>query len=137
MLIVAPAEGFNSLVSLEDALRYMADFGHLWVTDEAAQEVALRRGTQYLLANYSLRADVLDPVAANLQAACCEAALRTGTCELFADFDGRTVIEQTVDVITTKWADAGQGGQKRFGVIDALLRGLTAGGSNGIKLVRG
>lgn len=48
MLIVAPLEGFTSLVSLEDASQYMTDFGHAWPADEPRQEIALRQATQYL-----------------------------------------------------------------------------------------
>lgn len=137
MLIVAPAEGFNSLVSLEDAQQYMADFGHTWAADEAAQEVALRRATQYVLSNYAIDPQYLDPVAPKVKDACCEAAWRAAKGELFKDTDGRIMTEQTVDEITTKWAEGSQGGVKRITVIDALLRGLTAGSSMNIKLIRG
>ena len=136
-LIVAPAEGFNSLVSLEDAAQYMEDFGHSWTDEPAKAEIALRKGTQFLLSEFDLKPGCLDPVHPNVQAACCEAAVRALAGELRKDSDGRVMTEQTVDVITTKWAVGSQGGQKRFPVIDALLKGLTMGGAMGLKLVRG
>ncbi|MPT05728.1 MAG: hypothetical protein E2582_16135 [Delftia sp.] len=136
-LIVAPAEGYDSLVTLAEAATYMANYGHTWPADELAQEVALRRATQYILSNYALDPQYLDPVAQKVKDACCEAAWRAAKGELFKDTDGRLMTEQTVDVITTKWAEGQQGGQMRFAVIDALLRGLTTGGAMNIKLVRG
>lgn len=136
-LIVAPAEGYDSLVTLAEAVVYMANYGHTWPADELAQEVALRRATQYILSNYALDPQYLDPVAQNVKDACCEAAWRAAKGELFQDSDGRIKIEQTVDDITTRWAEGQQGGQMRFAVIDALLRGLTTGGAMNIKLVRG
>jgi hypothetical protein len=49
-LIVAPAEGYDSLVSLADANAYCADMGHAgWTDADEAREAALRRATQYLL----------------------------------------------------------------------------------------
>lgn len=136
-LIVAPAEGFNSLVSLVYAQQYMNDFGHSWAADEPAQEVALRRATQYVLSNYDIDPQYLDSVAQKVKDACCEAAWRAAKGELFKDTDGRIMTEQTVDAITTKWAEGSQGGVKRITVIDALLRGLTVGSSMNIKLIRG
>lgn len=136
-LIVAPAEGYDSLVTLAEAATYMANYGHALPVEELAQEVALRRATQYILSNYALDPQYLDPIAQKVKDACCEAAWRAAKGELFKDSDGRIMTEQTVDVITTKWAEGQQGGQMRFAVIDALLRGLTTGGAMNIKLVRG
>ena len=136
-LIVAPAEGYDSLVTLVEAAAYAEKYGHAWPAAESAQEVALRRATQYVLSNYDIDPQYLDPVAQKVKDACCEAAWRAAKGELFKDTDGRIMTEQTVDVITTKWAEGSQGGVKRIAVIDALLRGLTVGSSMNIKLVRG
>lgn len=140
-LIVAPAEGYDSLVTLAEAATYMANYGHTWPADEpaqeVAQEVALRRASQYILSNYAIDPQYLDPVAQKVKDACCEAAWRAAKGELFKDSDGRIKIEQTVEDITTRWAEGQQGGQMRFAVIDALLRGLTTGGAMNIRLVRG
>lgn len=136
-LIVAPAEGFNSLVSLEDAAQYMADFGHSWTDDEVKGEVALRKATQFLLTSYSIKPEYLDPVHSNVQAACCEAAARALKTDLVKDTDGRVKVESTVGPITTKWSEGAQGGKAAYPVIDALLKGLTESSSLAIKLVRG
>lgn len=136
-LIIAPEDGYDSLVTLAEAATYMANYGHTWPADEPAQEVALRRATQYILSNYAIDPQYIDPVGQKVKDACCEAAWRAAKGELFKDSDGRIMTEQTVDVITTKWAEGQQGGQMRFAVIDALLRGLTTGGAMNIKLVRG
>lgn len=136
-LIVAPADGFDSLVSLAESASYMAAYGHDWPTTEPAQEVALRRATQYILGAYQIDPAHLDPVAQKVKDACCEAAWRAATGDLFKDSDGRLMTEQTVDVITTTWDVSQATAQTRIAVIDALLRGLTAGGAMNIRLVRG
>ena len=154
-LIVAPEDGFNSLVGLEDAAQYMEDFGHNWPVTAVPQppegeataepdpaevrkaEVALRRATQYVLSNYAIDPQYLAPVAQKVKDACCEAAWRAAKGELLKDTDGRVVTEKTVDVITTKYAEGNQGGQMRYPVIDALLKGMTIGSGLGLKLVRG
>lgn len=136
-LIVAPAEGYDSLVTLVEAAAYAEKFDHAWPATEPAQEVALRRATQYVLSSYVIDPQYLDPVTPKVKDACCEAAWRAAKGELFKDTDGRIMTEQTVDAITTKWAEGAQGGVKRIAVIDALLRGLTVGSSMNIKLIRG
>nr|DAE39875.1 MAG TPA: Putative Head Tail Connector Protein [Caudoviricetes sp.] len=136
-LIVAPDEGFDSLVSLEDAAAYMGKYGHAWPAEEAKQEIALRQATQYLLTAYSIAPDHLAPVHDRVKAACCEAAVRASKGQLLKDSDGRVKTEQTVGPITTKWAEGVQGGKTSYPVIDALLKGLTDGGSLNLKLVRG
>lgn len=136
-LIIAPDDGYDSLVTLAEAAAYMTNYGHAWPAEEAAQEVALRRATQYILGQYNIDPQHLDPVAQKIKDACCEAAWRAAKGELFKDSDGRIMTEQTVDMITTRWAEGSQGGVTRIGVIDALLRGLTTGGAMGIRLVRG
>lgn len=138
-LIIAPEDGYDSLVTLAEAAAYAEKFGHAWPAAEPAQEVALRRATQYLLSGYDIDPQYLDPVAPRVKDACCEAAWRAAKGELFKDTDGRIMTEQTVDEITTKWVEGSQGGVKRITVIDALLRGLTVSlaSSMNIKLIRG
>ena len=137
MLTVAPTEGYDSLVSLEDAAAYMGKYGHAWPAEEAKQEVALRQATQYLLTAYSIAAEHLDPVHDRVKAACCEAAVRASKGQLLNDTDGRVKTESTVGPITTKWAEGVQGGKTAFPVIDNLLKGLTEGSGYSVKLVRG
>lgn len=134
-LIVAPAEGYDSLVSLAEAASYMERMGYDWPSDEAKQEISLRRGTQYVVTMYSIRPEFLDPVADAMKHATCEAALRAADGSLFVDVEPQAVTEESVGPITTKYAAPIGGGQKRFGVIDALMRGF-AGGVGQVKFVR-
>lgn len=136
MLVVAPQDGYDSLVSLAEAQDYMERMGYDWPADEAKQEIALRRGTQYVVTMYSIRPEFLDPVADTVKHATCEAALRAADGSLFSDVDAQAVTEESVGAITTKYAQPANGGQKRFGVIDALMRGMTTGGVGQVKLVR-
>ncbi len=137
-LIVAPAAGFDSLVSLAQADAYCAAMGYAgWTGTDEAKEAALRRATQFLLANYSIRGEYVDPVHKRVQDACCEAGLRALTGALFTDVAAAVATEKTVGPVTVKYAETLQnGGQVRFAVIDGLLRGLTDGGFGQIRLVR-
>lgn len=135
-LIVAPADGFDSLVSVAEADAYMAALGHsAWTGTDEAKEVALRRATQYLLSRYAIREQHLDPVHSRVQDACCEAALRALTGELYTDVAAQEATEKTVGPITVKYAASRTGGQVRFALIDDLLRGLVVGAGS-IPVVR-
>lgn len=135
-LTVAPADGFDSLVSLAAANLYMNAMGHsAWTGTDEAKEVALRRATQYLLSHYRIRPEYLDPVHTRVEDACCEAALRALTGELYTDVAAQEVTEETVGPITVKYAASRTGGQVRFALIDDLLRGLVQGAST-IRVVR-
>lgn len=136
MLVVAPEDGYDSLVSLAEAQDYMERMGYDWPADEAKQEIALRRGTQYVVTMYSIRPEFLDPVSDAVKHATCEAALRAADGSMFSDVDAQAVTEESVGPITTKYAQPANGGQKRFGVIDALMRGMTSGGVGQVKFVR-
>ncbi|UBB18364.1 DnaT-like ssDNA-binding protein [Comamonas odontotermitis] len=136
MLVVAPEDGYDSLVSLAEAQSYMERMGYDWPAEVAKQEIALRRGTQYVVTMYSIRPEFLNPVAEAVKHATCEAALRASDGSLFSDVDAQAVTEESVGPITTKYAQPANGGQKRFGVIDALMRGMTAGGVGQVKFVR-
>lgn len=135
-LIVAPAEGFDSLVSLDDASAYMSAMGHAWGGTDVAKEIALRRGTQYLLSRYAVRPECINPVHKNVSAACCEAATRALSGALFADVSAQHVESVTVGPITRKMSAPGNGGQVRFAVIDALMRDMTTSGPDALRLVR-
>lgn len=135
MLIVAPEQGFDSLVSLAEAQSYMERMGYDWPAEEAKQEIALRRGTQYIAAMYRVRPEFLDPVAEVIKSAACEAALRAANGSLFSDVDPQAVKQEQVGPLSVTYADPVNGGQKRFGVIDALMQAVTGGGGV-VKLVR-
>lgn len=136
MLVVAPEDGYDSLVSLAEAQDYMERMGYDWPADVPKQEIALRRGTQYVVTMYSIGPEFLDPVADAVKHATCEAALRASDGSLFSDVDAQAITEESVGPITTKYAQPANGGQKRFGVIDALMRGMTTGGVGQVKFVR-
>ena len=136
-LIIYPEDGWDSLVTLAEAQSYMTSYGHDWPAEEGKQEIALRKGTQYLMAAYQIDPKHLDPIDAKIKAACCEAAVRSLAGPLLADTDGRIKTEQTTDVITTKWAEGSQGGRKTYPVIDALMRGLASNSAMMVRLVRG
>lgn len=136
-LIIYPADGWDSYVTLVEAQEYMDNYGHQWPADPQQQEIALRKGTQYIVGSYEIKPEFLDPIHANIKAAVCEAAVRSVAGSLAGDSDGRIMTEQTVDVITTKWAEGAQGGRKSYPVIDNLMRGMTGGSRNMVKLVRG
>src|SRR5690606_39575227 len=89
-LIVAPAEGYDSYVSVADADQYVADMGLTgWPTVQADKEKLLRRATQYISLKYEPKAQYLDPVHANIAAATVEAAVRAS--DLWADVDSQAV----------------------------------------------
>lgn len=135
-LTVAPDEGYDSLVSLADCEVYLASMGHTWTGTDEAKEAYLRRATQYILGRYTLKDSALDPVAQGVADACCEAALRASTGSLFEDVAAQEVQSVTVGPITKTMGASRNGGQRRFAVIDALLRPYLSAGLNEIKLVR-
>ena len=135
MLIVAPADGFDSLVSVADADAYMLKMGHFWNGMPEEKEMYLRRATQYLLSAYSIRPEYINPVHAQVESACCEAALRASTGKLFEDVEPVSIRSESVGPISTTYSFPRNGGQVKFGVIDALLRGLIDGRGM-VKLIR-
>lgn len=126
------------------------------------QEVALRRATDYIEQTYRgkwsgarwtneqaldwPRVDVAWPdspqgfrpynvIPVELKRACAELALRTAAGDLLADL-GRETTEETVDVITVKYAE-GKSRQTQFAAVDGLLRSLMKGGGGfSIPMVR-
>lgn len=138
-LIVAPADGFDSLVSLADANAYCTNMGlTAWAGTDEVKEAALRRATQYLMSHYAIKAEYLDPVHSKVAAACCEAAVKALAGSLYTDVAASTVTQKTVGPISVSYSEnVRNGGQTRYALIDDLLRGLTDGGFGMIKLVRG
>lgn len=137
-LIVAPADGYDSIVSLADADTYCAAMGLVaWDGTNTAKEHALRRATQYLLTRYRVKAEFLDPVHTRVAAACCEAAVKAIAGALYADVDAKVVTSETVGPISVSYAaNLRNSGQVRFVVLDDLLFGLTDGMMASIKLAR-
>ena len=147
----------DSYVSVSDALVYHAAMGNTaWAAaTEGAQEIALRRATQYLDTEYRYRGirrtttQALEwprvnyesdyraeewPVVA-VEQATCEAALRALTNTLRSDVSSDQVTEETVGPITIKYAS--KSGQTRYPVVASLLRRyVTGGGSSMLRLER-
>ena len=140
----------DSYVSIADALSYHAAMGNTaWAAaTEGAQEIALRRATQYLDTEYRYRGirrtttQALEwprvnyesdyraeewPVVA-VEQATCEAALRALTDTLRADVSSDQVTEETVGPITIKYAS--KSGQTRYPVVASLLRRYVTGGGS-------
>lgn len=136
-LIVAPADGYDTLVSAADADAYWESMGGAWLDFlPADREAALRRGTQYVLAR-RVKPENLDPVHTRVKAATCEAAMLHLTGTLYAtSIDAAAVTSERVGEIAVRYAVPTNGGRARFPVIDDLLRGLIVGGGV-VELVRG
>lgn len=136
----------DSYVTLAEADAYCAKLGHAkWTGTDTAKESALVRACQYVDTRYRFKGErltvaqalewprsIADGIPSRIKDAQCEAALRALTGVLYADSDGRVVTAKTIGPLKTEYA---QVSTARFPVIDALLRGLVAGG--GAKLVRG
>lgn len=128
MLTVAPTEGYDSLVSVEQANAYwigMAD-GRWEALGDYEKEAALRRGTQYVLAR-RVKPENLDPVHTRVKAATCEAAMLAASGELYGVIDAKPVLREQVGAIAVIYGMPSNGGRARFPVIDDLLRGLAMG----------
>lgn len=135
-LTVAPTEGYDSLVSVEQANAYwigMAD-GRWEALGDYEKEAALRRGTQYVLAR-RVKPENLDPVHTRVKAATCEAAMLAASGELYGVIDAKPVLREQVGAIAVIYGMPSNGGRARFPVIDDLLRGLIVGGGV-VELVR-
>lgn len=150
----------DSYASLAQAATYHANLGHTtWdATDSEVQEQKLRLATQYLDSRYSWRGVKVastqkrdwprsgvvvdgytlasDALPAVLIDACCELAFKALTVDLFADADTQYVESVTVGPISRKLSAPRNGGQKRFAVVDSLLRDLVRGGGASVELVR-
>lgn len=126
-LIVAPADGYDTLVSAADADAYWESMGGAWLDFlPADREAALRRGTQYVLAR-NIKPQYLDPVHTRVAAATCEAAMLHVSGELYGVIDAKPVLREQVGEIAVSYGMPSNGGRARFPVIDDLLRGLAMG----------
>lgn len=152
-LVVEDGTGLStaeSYLSVADANAYHTAMGNTgWTGADAAKEVALRRGAQYLDANYQFRGvelrsdqalawprDYDDWPVTRVKHACAEAALRALAGTLFVDETDRSVRMEQVGPIKVEYGDARYGGQTRYAVIDALLAPLTMGGRMGMRIER-
>lgn len=133
-LIIAPADGYDSLISVADADAYVSDMGLSgWPEDESEKERLLRRATQYILAAYAPSSKYLDPVHKNIKASTVEAAVRAQV--LWSDVPASAVVEKTIGPLTTKYAEPTNRGQIRIGVIDALMQCFAPKASGSVRLL--
>lgn len=139
----------DSYVSVADCAAYATAHGLTFAGDEPAKEARLRRATQYLDAQYAYKGEEQTDAQAlawprtvapgvvprEIVAACCELACKSG--DLWQDVDAAPLIEKTIGPITKKFAAPGNGGQKRFAAVDALVKRWVAGGNGTmVKVVR-
>lgn len=152
-LIVQSAAGLadaESYVSVSDATTYAAKMGYsAWsvlTVSESQRETALRHATAYIDSRYKFRGEPLTDTQSlewprygypwpqkRIVDACCELAIRSLSQQLYVDVDA-LVVEETIGPMTTKYADPT--GQVRFAQVDDLLRPLTVGSMNSIRLNR-
>lgn len=140
-LVVYPAEGYDSFVSLLDADTYAASHGIAdWsARPDADKEAALRVATQFIfgrrLTDEALYDTSTDPWTARVHTkvgqATIEAAARQARGQLYRDVDPTPVTEKTVGPLTLKYGPQENMGQKRFAIIDDLLFGLVFTGPQG------
>jgi hypothetical protein len=124
-LIVAPADGFDSYVSVVDADAYVLKMGvDGWPATEDDKEKALRRATQYIRVFYAPKSKHLDPVHTNIKDATVEAAVRSLSADLLSDVEPSAIVREKIGPLETEFAEPQNGGQVRFALIDALMRGL-------------
>jgi hypothetical protein len=155
-LIVEDGTGLaaaESYVSAADCDAYHAARGNTgWSGTEAEKEAALRNAATYLDAHYRYRscrltaAQALEwpreaydwggPEVRRLKSACCELALRARAGDLFSDVTAQHVESVKVGPIERKMSAPGNGGQKRYAVVDAMLRDVVSGGGNSIAVAR-
>jgi hypothetical protein len=150
----------DSYGTIAEADAYHAAYGNAdWATyDDAIKEPALRRAAQYIDSSYSfigtkasesqalewprsgayvngvLVDDATIPTA--IKRAQFEAALRAVTEDLTADIESGNVTEETVDVITVTYSEYSNNGQKKYPLIDKLLKNYTLGGGGYHKVVK-
>lgn len=138
----------DSYVSVADCAAYAAAHGLAFAGAEPEQEARLRRATQYLDAQYDYKGEPQTDAQAlawprtvapgivprEIVSACCELACKPGS--LWTDVDAMPVIEKTIGPITKKFAAPGNGGQKRFAAVDALVGRWIASGDTNIRVVR-
>jgi hypothetical protein len=128
------------LLTIAQAALYISEYhgeDHPWLSaTPARQATTLRQASQYLATAYCIKPECLDPLHDNVVAACSEAAVRALSGKLYADVKAETVTSTKVGPIEKTYGAVRNGGQTKFAVIDALLKGLTCTPSGMIRLVR-
>lgn len=154
--------GANAYISAESADTYHADRGiTLWATlSTNEKEQAIIRAADYIERQYASRfkgdrviADqamswprvgafiygaliASNAVPSQMAAVNAELAFIAASGSLYAVVDAQSVESVTVGPISRKLSAPRNGGQKRFAVVDNLLRDLVRGGGASVELVR-
>lgn len=149
-LIVENGEGLadaESYASVAECAAYASSFANAgWTGTDAAKESALRKATQYLDSAYAWKSSPLQPFTQALQwpridylwawpetkllkKACCELAIRSLTGDLFTDTASQHVTSATVGPIKRDLSAPANNGQKRYAIVDAMVRTMVLGGS--------
>lgn len=150
----------DSYGTIAEADAYHAAFGNSdWDHhQDSIKEAALRRAAQYIDTTYAFIGAVAsstqalqwprsgavvdtfaidsDVIPTAVKRAQFEAAYRSLDQDLSADIEPGNVTEETVDVITVKYSEYSNNGQKKFPVIDKLLQKYVLGGSGYHRVVR-
>lgn len=150
----------DSYGTIAEADAYHAAFGNAdWDNhQDDIKEAALRRAEQYIDTTYAFigavasatqalqwpRTGVIvdgfavdsDVIPTAVKRAQFEAAYRALDQDLSADIEPGNVTEETVDVITVKYSEHSNNGQKKFPAIDKLLQKYVFGGSGYHRVVR-
>jgi hypothetical protein len=161
-LIVEDGTGTNpaadAYISLDFANSYHQKFGNAaWSSDDTvALDAAIRKSTQYIDAQFRFRGSKLTttqalqwprdaqtmacwgltwPVA-RLQQACAELAVRALVDSLYTDQPDAAVKSESVGPISVTYADAMNGGQVRYAIVDDLLSDYTGSSRNSIRIER-
>lgn len=160
MLVVEDGTGLanaESYLSVDDANAYHTKFRNAaWGGEVPDLEAALRKATQFIDASFRFRGCKLTttqalqwprdartmanweltwPVA-NLQQACAELAVRALVDSLYTDQPDAAVKSETVGPISVTYADAMNGGQVRYAIVDDLLNEYTGSSRNSIRIER-
>lgn len=156
-LVVEDGSGLalaDSYVSIADADAYHLAMGNTtWTGADSVKEPALRRATQYIDANFTFKGEPLtttqglefprvdadgylpDWPIKNLVAATCELALRALSGTLVDDTAAESIRREKVGPIETEYF-RNDGAQKRYPIVDKLLKNWTSGSRNTLRMER-
>lgn len=153
----ASADSYSTVVEADTYHSLMGNAAWALLAD-AVKESSLRVAAQYIDTTYQFIGDkytatqalewprgnvvvddfaiAVDVIPVQIKSAQIEAALRASTATLVPDVAGGSVAEKTVDVITVKYSEYTNNGQKKYPAIDRLLRKFIAYGLNSHRVIR-
>lgn len=148
---VSGAESYLSVATV--SAYHAAMLNTAWAAATTAQqEAALRKATQYVDHRYRFRGEKLRieqglewprdwwpndwnewPIK-QLKEAVCELALRALSGSLYVDQEDRSVESETVGPISVAYGPSRFGGQVRYAAVDDIMKALTVGGRNSLRI---